>query len=696
MRCPRLAPIILSIFLLINLFTVSTLYAQNAQAEQPRFALIMGNGTYTGTSSLVNPANDAQDMGDTLAQLGFQTEVLTDAGLEAMENAVLRFRDRLADSPDSVGLFFYAGHGVQSNGENYLIPVDVQIPSESLLRTRAVSLYFVLDSLREAKNKLNVVILDACRDNPFAWARSSSRGLSIVGAQPPGSIVVYSTSAGSTAQDGTGRNGTFTGELLNHITQPGLEISEIFRRTGAGVQEKTSGTQIPAIYSQFFGNFYPSGAQTASATSGDYQEDLPEFFFLPAFFEDAPAYAKKAIDAAEEYTYYNLWLSAWYSLQEADPLERDPYILAQKVNIALNGYVDHSNYRGFAFANLAEDEEVDGIRYTEVSGSEFFYFDPHTSFIEMERKGLFIPPILSLAMGDYYFNVWFNYAEFSEDWVKSQEEAFDLAIRCYRTAEEDYILVNTPSMLHYAELLLQEGQSEKTIELLLDVLEWEPENIQAREALAEAYTVNLDLDLAFEQYDMLAAPDPYSVQAYDAYSQAAERALLYNRTEALEKYVTSLETFFPDDWLSVLLRHRMAVSSTDWAKAAAIARDGLQRFKNKIYLLDSLLGSWLVTADGYWRGFAFLEDHILTTQNDQKQLVLLLFYRAAYRYYGLSSAILTDTLTNVQLIEEDLNKAAALNAKLPEVNTEIETNIKLLRTELLSLSETQEEKGFTK
>ncbi|MDX9828199.1 MAG: caspase family protein [Spirochaetia bacterium] len=694
MRRPRLASLLLSIFILLLCLIPKDLHAQGAQAAQPRFALVMGNGNYTGTSKLANPANDAEDMGDALTRLGFSTEVLTNAGLEAMETAVLGFRDRLAGSPDSVGLFFYAGHGVQSAGENYLIPVDVQIPSESLLRTRAVSLHFVLDSLREAKNKLNVVILDACRDNPFAWARSGNRGLSIVGAQPPGSIVVYSTSAGSTAQDGTGRNGAFTEVLLNHLNYPGLEINEIFRRTGAGVQEKTLGAQIPAIYSQFFGSFYPSGTQTAPAASDDSRDDLPEFFFLPAFFEDAPVYAKKAIDAAEEYTYYGQWLSAWYNLLDADPLERDPYILAQKVSVALNGHIDHENYRGFAFADLAEGEEVDAIRYTEVSGSEFYYFDPHNSFIEMERKGLFIPPILALAMGDYYYSLWFNYAAFSEDWVKSQDEAFDLAIRCYRTAEEDYILVNTPSMLHYAELLLQEGQSDKTIELLLDVLEWEPENIQARKALAEAYTVNLDLDLAFEQYDMLAAPDPYSEQAYEAYSYAAERALLYGKINEFEKYVTSLETFFPDDWLALLLRHRIAASSADWAKAAALAEEGLQRFKGEVDVLDLLLGSWLLTAEGYWEGFSFLEDQILKAQPDQEQLVLLLFYRAAYRYYGLSSAILTDTLTNVQLIEEDLNKAAALNAKLPEVNAEMESNIKSLRAELLSLSETQEDKGL--
>lgn len=108
-------------------------------------------------------------------------------------------------------------YGVQSNGENYLIP-DARL-SANRCPTRAIPLQFVLDSIGEAGNKLNIIVLDARRDNPFSWARSSTRGLAVVGVQPAASIVVYSTSAGKVAQDGTGRNGTFTEELLRHLRQ---------------------------------------------------------------------------------------------------------------------------------------------------------------------------------------------------------------------------------------------------------------------------------------------------------------------------------------------------------------------------------------------------------------------------------------------------------------------------------------------
>jgi hypothetical protein len=145
---------------------------------------------------------------------------------------------------------------VQSNGVNYLIPIGANIPSENFLRARAVSVQTVLDELNDASNELNVVVLDACRDNPFAWGRTGNRGLTVIANQPADSIVVYATSAGSIAQDGTGRNGLFTSRLLNNLKTPGLEVKEIFNRTGADVIIASDRKQIPAVYSQFFGSAY--------------------------------------------------------------------------------------------------------------------------------------------------------------------------------------------------------------------------------------------------------------------------------------------------------------------------------------------------------------------------------------------------------------------------------------------------------
>ncbi len=228
---------------------------------QDRFALVIGNGNYSSIPKLKNPVNDASDMADALRGLGFKVDLLRDANLGDMEAGVIRLGNQLGQSPGSYGFFFYAGHGIQSNGINYLIPADAQIAGEAFLKSKALAAQSVLDTLQQAGNGLNVVVLDACRDNPFSWARGGNRGLSVVGTQPPGSIIAYATSAGSVAQDGDGRNGLFTSQLLKHLRTPGLEIKEVFNRTGADVVSVSNNKQVPAIYNQFFKSAWLAGAQ---------------------------------------------------------------------------------------------------------------------------------------------------------------------------------------------------------------------------------------------------------------------------------------------------------------------------------------------------------------------------------------------------------------------------------------------------
>ena len=229
-----------------------------AQSQSARFALVIGNGNYAELGHLANPANDATDMAAALKNLGFDTDLLVDADLDSMEGAVVRLGNKLGSISGSTGFFYYAGHGVQSGGINYLIPSDARIPSESFLRTKALAAQEVLDTMQNSKNGLNIVVLDACRDNPFSWSRSGTRGLTVIGTQPTGSIIVYATSAGSVAQDGTGRNGVFTQELLKNLANPDLEIKEVFNRTGADVQSVTDGKQVPVVYNQFYDKVYLS------------------------------------------------------------------------------------------------------------------------------------------------------------------------------------------------------------------------------------------------------------------------------------------------------------------------------------------------------------------------------------------------------------------------------------------------------
>jgi formylglycine-generating enzyme required for sulfatase activity len=237
-----------ALFLLVIFIAASAIWAQQ------KYALVIGNSDYKGISKLSNPVNDANDMEAALKGLGFTVEKVTNGNLEQMENAVTNLKRRLGATSNSYGFFFYAGHGVQANGENYLIPVEANnIQNDTHLRQRAVSLQFVLDSLNEAGNQLNMVVLDACRDNPFGWARSGSRGLTVVSQAPSGSIVMYATSANSVASDGTGKNGLFTGHLLNNLKTAGLSVFEVFDKTMGDVKRVTGGKQEPELSLRFSG-----------------------------------------------------------------------------------------------------------------------------------------------------------------------------------------------------------------------------------------------------------------------------------------------------------------------------------------------------------------------------------------------------------------------------------------------------------
>ncbi|GHV74348.1 hypothetical protein AGMMS49940_16500 [Spirochaetia bacterium] len=232
-------------------------FLANAQAK---YALVIGNGAYTEGAPLKNAVNDANDITAALQGLGFTVDKLLNASLNQMEDAAVRLKNRLSVSTDSYGFFFYAGHGVQADGINYLLPVDARIPEKSFLKTKAFAIQPILDMLNDSGNALNVIVLDACRDLPMAWSRSVDRGLSVVSRQPAKSIIMYATAAGKTASDGTGRNGLFTQHLLTNLKTPGLDVKEVFNRTGEAVANASNYTQLPAIYLSFYGTAYLGNA----------------------------------------------------------------------------------------------------------------------------------------------------------------------------------------------------------------------------------------------------------------------------------------------------------------------------------------------------------------------------------------------------------------------------------------------------
>lgn len=237
--------------------------APTQTTSSKRIALIIGNGAYTNAPPLKNPPNDARDMAAALRELGFDVTSGINTNQRDMKRLIREFGMKLKNGGS--GLFYYAGHGVQSKGRNYLVPVDADIQSEAEVEDSTVDVNLVLGYMDEAQNGLNIVILDACRNNPFARSfRSASGGLAQVDA-PTGTLIAYATAPGRVASDGTGQNGLYTSELLKQMRVKGLSATEMFMRVRAEVMKQTGSKQVPWEASSLVGSFYFGGTPTTSS-----------------------------------------------------------------------------------------------------------------------------------------------------------------------------------------------------------------------------------------------------------------------------------------------------------------------------------------------------------------------------------------------------------------------------------------------
>lgn len=272
-----------ALMLLAQILWVGGSWAQGV-AQERRTALVIGNSAYR-KAPLVNPTNDAQAMAARLGSLGFAVTKLENASKHQMSDAIRQFGDNIRLG--GVGLFYFAGHGIQINGENFLIPVDDDIQDKSQVATKGVEAKLVLQAIGNAKNRLNIVILDACRNNPFA--QSASRGLVPTG-NPDGparsdgagglaamealvgTLVAFATAPESVAADGSGKNGVYTENLLRNISEPGLRIEDVFKRTRFAVRQETSGRQVPWENTSLEGDFYfvapAAGSAVAAGSPG--------------------------------------------------------------------------------------------------------------------------------------------------------------------------------------------------------------------------------------------------------------------------------------------------------------------------------------------------------------------------------------------------------------------------------------------
>ena len=267
----------------LALLPAMTLLPATAQSAETRIALVIGNSDYA-SGPLPNPANDAKLIGDELTRLGFDVIARRNADQTTMKRAIQEFGARLEKAgPDSVGLFYYAGHGVQLSGRNYLIPTTARIEREGDVEIEAVGADWVIEQMRYARNRLNIVILDACRNNPFTHSmRSVDHGLATMDA-PAGILIAYSTAPGAVAADGTGRNSPYTEALTQAIRDRHEPVEQVFKHVRVGVMNVTSGRQVPWESSSLTGDFYfaappmvPAGAAGAVAAAAVPVQNKPD------------------------------------------------------------------------------------------------------------------------------------------------------------------------------------------------------------------------------------------------------------------------------------------------------------------------------------------------------------------------------------------------------------------------------------
>ena len=223
----------------------SEVFAQSGTGllRSPKQALVIGNSKYKNTP-LRNPVNDAQGMADVLKSAGFGVTLGLELTQDGIRDAIRAYSESLAKTK-AIGLFYFAGHGAQLAWRNYLIPVDADIVNTEELRTRGVDVNSLIEGIKRAGNPMNLIILDACRDNPFgSSSRVDQKGLSQLDA-PPGTLLAYATAPGNTAIDGEGANGLYTEHLLREIRVPEAKVEDVFKRVRLGVRRRSNGLQVP-------------------------------------------------------------------------------------------------------------------------------------------------------------------------------------------------------------------------------------------------------------------------------------------------------------------------------------------------------------------------------------------------------------------------------------------------------------------
>jgi hypothetical protein len=317
-----------------------------------REALIIGNSAYPKGSALRNPTNDARDLAKALRRFGFTTGVVTDGKIEEMENSLASFKKRLKSA--KVGLLFFAGHGIQMKGENYLIAIDTKTSDEAAARHSSLPLNQVIETMEDTPTDTNIIILDACRNNPFerTWTRSlAPRGLAPVYV-PKGTLIAYATSPGQVASDGDGKNGAYTAALLQHLDAVDCSIEIMLKRVRNTLSASTLGKQISWEHTSLSREFFFNRSVGVRIDLYDDSALRDKFFVL-----DQKKTSHRVIEGLKSHDWYiqNPALDAFTEAQMAKTTVDSLFVVGRNIYQAACGGARSAYHFIENFASLASE-----------------------------------------------------------------------------------------------------------------------------------------------------------------------------------------------------------------------------------------------------------------------------------------------------------------------------------------------------
>ncbi|MDY0362739.1 MAG: SUMF1/EgtB/PvdO family nonheme iron enzyme [Desulforegulaceae bacterium] len=366
--------------------------AQEISKDLKKTALVIGNGSYLN-SPLSNPQKDAEDIADTLNRLGFEVILKTNKDQVQMDRAVNEFKQKL-HRKGGVGLFYYAGHGIQVDGENYLIPVGSEIMSETDVKYKALALGQVLGYMHEAKTDLNILIIDACRNNPVERKfRSASRGLARVRMPESrlGYIVCYSTEAGEVALDGDGENSPFALNLIKELNKTNNNLSSIFRETRINVCNQTNYQQRPLVVDGTLVDFIFNPSQSG----GNSTSDNPGFTNWQKYQDAMKKSFEMAENSSEKFDFEDnekMWNKFLTEYSTDNPYSVEDDELRKKAQLYKNGF---TNFLGMEFVYIRPGTFTIGS-----SSSESGHYDREKQHKVILTKGYFMQTT-EVTIGQY-------------------------------------------------------------------------------------------------------------------------------------------------------------------------------------------------------------------------------------------------------------------------------------------------------